>query len=281
MRILAIILIGVLSTVVTAQKDALRFEVASVKPSKPDPQKPPIVLPPVGGRFLATNTPLRLLIRIAYGIEEFQISGGPSWIDSSTFEITAKIPDGTPDTLSSVTPMLRTLLAERFKLQTHTERKEQPIYVLTFARDDEQLGPNLKPSTADCSNAAEEMRKRVAAVASGRIVAIPNPGDTVPCAAVGDTSGGGFGLRANGQPLAALIQFLMPITERVVADKTGLTGLYDWVLRYDPGVPQPSRTNQNPDLFTALREQLGLKLEQARAPVEVLIIDSVDQPSPD
>ena len=117
------------------------------------------------------------------------------------------------------------LLAERFTLQTHTERKEQPIYVLTFARDDQQLGPNFKSSTTDCSNAAEEMRKRVAAVASGRIAPIPNPGDTVPCAAVGDTSGGGFGLRANGHPIAALIQFLMPITERVVVDRTELAGL--------------------------------------------------------
>ncbi len=176
MRVITIILVGVLSTTRAAQGTSIRFEVASVKPSKPDPQKPPIVLPPVGGRFLATNTPLRLLIRIAYGIEEFQISGGPSWIDSSTFEITAKLPDGTPDTLSSMTPMLRTLLAERFKLQTHTERREQAIYVLTFVRDDKQLGPNLKPSTTDCSNAAEEMRKRVAAVASGRIGPIPNPG---------------------------------------------------------------------------------------------------------
>jgi uncharacterized protein (TIGR03435 family) len=91
--------------------------------------------------------------------------------------------------------MLRTLLAERFKLRTHAEREEQPIYVLTFARDDKQLRPNLKPSTTDCSNAAEEMQKRVSAVMSGRLGPIPSPGETVPCAAVGDSSGGGFGQR--------------------------------------------------------------------------------------
>ena len=262
-----------------AQQPLPRFEVASVKPRIPDPSMPPLVLPPVGGRFLATNTPLRVLISIAHGIQDFQIIGGPSWIDSSTFDITAKIPNGTPSTIPSITPMLQTLLAERFRLRTHTETKEGSIYVLTFARDNKQLGPNFKRSTTDCTKAAEDMEKRAAAVASGSIGPVPTPGETIPCAAVHDTSGG-FGLRANGQPLTALLQFLMPLTERTVQDRTGLTGLYDWVLTYDPGVRRPGRPNNGPDLFTALQEQLGFKLESSRGPVEFLVIDSVEMPTP-
>jgi uncharacterized protein (TIGR03435 family) len=275
-----LILLVVSGFPLVAQQSAPAFEVASVKPRTPDPSMPPLVLPPVGGRFLVTNTPLRVLISIAHGIQDFQIIGGPSWIDSSTFDITAKTPNGTPSKIPSITPMLQTLLAERFRLRTHTETKEGSIYVLTFARDNKQLGPNFKRSTTDCSKAAEEMEKRAAAVASGSIGPVPTSGETIPCAAVHDTSGG-FGLRANGQPLTALTQFLMPLTERIVQDRTGLTGLYDWVLSYDPGVRRPGRLNNGPDLFTALQEQLGLKLESARGSVEMLVIDSVDRPTPD
>ena len=279
---LGLLLVGlvVAASSLAAQSGVSRFEVASVKPRTPDPLAPPLVLPPIGGRFLATNTSLRVLLSIAHGIQDFQIVGGPSWIDSSAFDITAQMPDGTPSTIPSITPMLQTLLAERFRLRTHTETREGPIYVLTFARDDRQFGPNFKRSTTDCSKAAEELEKRAAAVASGRIGPVPTPGETVPCAAVHDTSAG-FGLRANGQPLTALTQFLMPLTERMVQDRTGLTDLYDWLLTYDPDVRRPGRPNNGPDLFTALQEQLGLKLQSSRGPVEVLVIDSVEPPTPD
>ena len=276
---LAVLVVLLATSVPLISQTPPRFEVASVKPRTPDPSMPPLVLPSVGGRFLATNTPLRVLLSIAHGMQDFQIIGGPSWIDSSTFDITATIPNGTPSTIPSIVPMLQTLLADRFRLRTHTETKDGSIYVLTFARDNKQLGPNIKRSTTDCSKAAEEMEKRAAAVASGSIASIPTPGETIPCAAVHDTSVG-FGLRANGQPLTALLQFLMPLTERTVQDRTGLTGLYDWVLTYDPGVRRPGRPNNGPDLFTALQEQLGLKLESSRGPVKFLVIDSVEMPTP-
>ena len=281
-RLVFVVLCSAMAASLAAQQPAAKFEVASVKPSTLDPQKPPLVLPSVGGRFIATNAPLRLLIQIAFEVQDFQIVGGPSWIATSVFEITATIPEATPATLPSITPLLRTLLAERFGLRTHGEKREHQIYALRLVRDANQLGPNLKPSITDCSNASELAAKRTAAVAAGGVGAlIFKPGETVPCAAVADTFGGGFGLRANGQPLVALTQFLMPLTERIVRDETGLSGLYDWDLRYDPGVPQPGRaSSQHPDLFTAVREQLGLKLETDTAPIDVIVIDSVERPTP-
>jgi uncharacterized protein (TIGR03435 family) len=281
------------------------FEVASVKPSNPNPGSPlgaiPMVMPPVNGRFSATNVPLRLLIRIAYAVQDFQIVGGPSWQMSNKFDITAKAAEGTATAMPAVLSMVKTLLADRFKLKVHTETRELPISALVIARSDKKLGPDMKPSTADCSHAQAEAQKRADVLAKGGPTALaavlPKPGESIPCSMqpLMNPAAGGFGLRGNGQPMMALVQLLTQATGRIVQDKTGLTGLYDWELRFDPeilmrmasqaGVNLPGGASlppsDSPSLLTALQEQLGLKLDSERGPVEVLVIDSAELPEPD
>ena len=130
------------------------FEVASVKPSNPDLPGPGGM--PVGGRFNASNLTLRELILRAYDLSDSQLAGGPDWQTSRRFDIQAKATDPVAG-MTAMRLMLKTLLADRFKLKVHTERREMPIYALVVARDDRQLGPNIIRSTADCSDAEQEL----------------------------------------------------------------------------------------------------------------------------
>jgi uncharacterized protein (TIGR03435 family) len=296
------------------------FEVASIKLSDPNNSSPlamiPIVLPQGPGRLSATNVPLRLLVRMAYQVQDFQIIGGPSWQLSQKFDIVAKAEGSTAADTSQLMPMMKALLEDRFKLKTHKETREMPIDTLVIARNDGKLGPNLRPSTSDCKSAQaqEEQQKRAQAASaalkgdpSALAGLLPKPGEVVPCSmtpmiggAQGAAAGGtpSFGLRGNGQPLAVLVQILSQATSKTVQDKTGLTGLYDFELTFDPAVflrtasqlginiPQPPAgvnlpPSDTPSLLTALREQLGLKLDSTRGPVEVLVIDSAEMPTPD
>src|SRR5688572_6814376 len=163
------------------------FEVVSVKPSDPNASSSIFgsalsVRPQGAGGFSVSSIPLRLLIRMAYGVQDFQIVGGPSWQMSSKFDIAAKATEGTKGT--ELLPMMKTLLAERFRLKTHTETRELPIYALTLARSDGTLGPDLKPSSADCSNAAADAQKRAEEIAKGGSAALLSmlaKGETIPC----------------------------------------------------------------------------------------------------
>ncbi len=287
----------------------VRFEVASVKPSDPNASTGIMgsmlsVRPQGAGGIAISNIPLRLLIRFAYaGLQDFQIVGGPSWQMSSKFDITAKAPEGTKST-EALLPMMKTLLADRFKLTTHTETRELPIYALIVARSDGTLGPDITPSSADCSNAAADAQKRAEEIAKGggaALISMLAKGETIPCTIMPainpSTPAAGFALRGNGQAMTGLTQFLTQVTGRMVQDKTGLTGLYDFELRFDPqvlmamlpqlGVNIPAAATANlpgsdsPALLTALQEQLGLKLDSQRGPVEVLVIDSAEMPQPD
>ena len=134
----------------------VRFEVASVKPSDPNASSGvfgsiPAMRPQGAGGIAVSNMPLRLLVRMAYGVQDFQLVGGPSWQMSSKFDITAKAPEGTTKGTQDLLPMMKTLLADRFKLKTHTETRELPTYALIVARSDGKLGPDIKPSSSDCS----------------------------------------------------------------------------------------------------------------------------------
>ncbi len=303
MRISAFVLIAIALASVAApaaQEKSPAFEVASVKPSNPNPNGPlgmfPMVMPAPNGRLTATNVPLRLLVRMAYGVQDFQIDGGPSWQLSQRFDITAKAEDGSPATMTAMLPMLKTLLAERFKLRVHTETRELPVSSLVIAREDGKLGPNLKPTTSDCSNAQAENQKLAEAVAKGGPEALtgvlPKPGETRRCAMMPSMGPGGFGMRADGQPISVLAQLLTQATGRIVTDKTGLTGLYDWEIKFDPQIMMqiasqvgvnlpPGATppqSDSPSLLTALREDLGLKINSERGPVEILVIDSAEMP---
>jgi uncharacterized protein (TIGR03435 family) len=267
------------------------FEVASVKFSNPDSSGDPLArlmrVRSAADRFMAANVPLRHLVRLAYDLEDFRIDGGPSWQMSQRFDISAKAEDGFKGGEAEMMPMLRTLLADRFKLRVHMETRDLPIHALVIARDDGRLGRNLKPSSSDCPEA--ERQKLADTVAKGGIAEIlGRPGETRRCvlASFGDTDG--VGLRANGQPMSVIAQMLTGVTGRIVQDKTGLTGLYDWEMKFDVlsmgvNLPKPAngRESNAPSLLTALREELGLKLESDRGPVEVLVIDGAELPTPD
>jgi bla regulator protein blaR1 len=257
------------------------FEVASVKPNKSGIAKVMIQTQP-GGRFTAENVTLRSLILFAYRLQQPQLTGGPSWLDSDRFDIIAKGGDESGDLFdadrrgetSRVHLMLRTLLAQRFTLGVHTEGRELPIYALVRARSDGKLGPELRPSTLDCT----------AAAARG---ALPPPGS----ASCGIRIGGAPGtMVAGGASIAQLANTLTNWVGRVVFDRTGLSGDFDFTLKWTPdqmpdgfgkkvaaGGLAPADPN-GPSIFTALQEQLGLKLDSQRGPVDVLVIDRAEHP---
>jgi uncharacterized protein (TIGR03435 family) len=269
-----------------------KFEVASVRPNTSGDNKQSVRTYP-GGRYEAINIPPRLLIINSYGLQEQQMVGAPDWIASEQFDIVAKAEgdigpavnrDGSPSRLQL---MIRALLEERFKLKVHREPKEVPIYELVLARPDGRLGRELKPSTVDCA------ALKAAKPGGGPLPERPKPGERPQCGARV-----GFGeLIAGGQPLLELVSLLAGTVGRSVVDKTGLTGTYDIYLRWTPdrvlqrgagaASNEPIRVNgveidpNGPSIFTALQEQLGLKLEAERGTVEALVIDHIERPSPD
>ena len=260
-RVVTIILVAVLmSTMLTAQQATPTFEVASVRPNVSD--TPPSMTVPSEGTVAITNVPLINIITNAYAMPPFRIVGVPEWVQRERFDITAKPPDDpSPNQLA----MLRTLLEERFKLRVHRESGERPAYDLLIASTNGRLGPRLKRSATDCSAAT---------------FTVPS-GDS-PCAGgfmgVGPTGGA---IVTRGQPLARMIRALSMAVNRSVVDRTGLDGPFDAELRWSTDVNTTPANSDAPSIFTALQEQLGLKLESARAPVEVLVIDSVQRPTPD
>jgi uncharacterized protein (TIGR03435 family) len=258
-------------------QDRARFEVASIKPNQSGAST--IRWTFENGRFTAVNVTLKALVSSAYGspqqpLADFQMIGGPRWLDSARFDVTAVAPPGASHgsgVLSAAAlGMLRTLLEERFQLRTHFEARERAIYALVL-NEEGRLGPRLRQRTADC-----------AAVASGAVKGDPCGGQIFP----GNVS-------ARGASMAQLVSGLarlMPNVGRMVVDRTGLTGTFDVDLTWtpdqlptaDPGpMPIPPVDPNGPSLFTALREQLGLKLESARGSVQVLIIESASEPAPD
>src|SRR5688572_13509314 len=274
------------------------FEVASVKPSDPNPApnnpltQIALMLPQPGGRFTATNTPLRMLIMVGYELQqEAQLAGGPPELLAAKFDITAKAPVAII-AMKELPHMLRTLLADRFKLKTHTESRELPIYDLVLARSDGRLGPDMRPSKSDCSNKSDEIAsQQSAALLKGDFASVT--GKPGPCAATTDTSGGPLNLmmRGDGQDMKQLVDIQQLFTGRTVRDKTGLTGRYDFDMKMDiqmvlamakrmgANIPAAAANIPQADgssLMTALNEQLGLKLESTRGPVNVVIIDSVE-----
>src|SRR5262245_27616795 len=239
-----------------------------------------------GGRFTATNVPLRQLITLAYQVQAFQIEGGPTWLTSDKFNIVAKAdrdfppqqPGGPPGPLQQ---MMQALLEERFKLAVHRETKERAVYALIMARNDGKLGPQLRQSTTDCA-------AFVGARGRGGPPTPLQPGERPQC---GMRMGRGE-LSAGSVPLSQIATVFSGFLRRVVLDRTGLTGSFDVDLTCTPdqipqGPPPPGAPElppidpNGPSIFTAVQEQLGLKLDAERGPVDVLVVDTVEPPTPD
>jgi len=247
----------------------LTFEVASIKPSAPDAQGSGIQFMP-GGGLRMTNITLKQMITFAYGVQDFQVLGGPGWINSERYDVLAK-----PETSSDAgdAPMnagkmtdeqfrtaqermrarLQPLLAERFQLASHRETKEQPVYALVVGKG----GSKLRVTKG------------------GR--------------RIGMTRGK---ITSEGEPLPFLAQLLSNLLGRPVLDQTGLKGDFDFELNWTPepgqlGGPMkplaaeasPPPEENGPSLFTAIQEQLGLRLESTKGPVETIVIDRAERAS--
>src|SRR5262245_54212311 len=275
-----------------ASRSDERFEVAAIKPNDGKDVKRVALMMQPGGHLQATNVSLSMLVRFAFAIQEFQIVGLPEWKDSEGFDIYAKAEhDPPPGELGAIGPnqkMLQALLADRFKLTAHLEKREMPIYALVAARSDGKLGPGLRRSTVDCvALMAERGRQGMPP---------PAPGQPMQC---GFRIGPGQ-MNGGSMPLSQLATSLSNFVQRVVVDRTGIAGNFDLDLKYTldqttmANAMGPAKaaaiagaaasapaSSDAPGLFTALQEQLGLKLESARGAVDVLVIEYVDRPSPD
>jgi len=251
-----------------------RFEVASVRrnvsasqTSAPGPLSRTGPLP--GGGYIAGGLRLIDLIRSAYRLQAAQVVGAPSWVNDERYDIEARAPGATP---AQNNVMLRALLFDRFGMRAHVETRELPVYALMPVKPG-VLGPGLK-TTGECAKGPP----------------VDAPDQPMPC---GVLQFGAGQLNAAGASMGQLASIAMNMAQytgvdRIVLDRSGLTGNYFFQLRFRPVgrgggpsvAPNPD-AQQRPDFFTALREEFGLKLEPQTAPIEVLVIDRIDRPTPD
>ena len=247
------------------------FEVVSVKPSAPGSHGMFIRTAP-GGRVNMTNMTLKEMIIIAYRVQPHQVSGGPPWLDSLHYDISAKA-ESTPKQ-GDIQLMLQAMLADRFQLTIHRETKELPIYALMLARKDGKLGPSLT-ETKEGSCVPFDPTKPPAP---------PQPGSR-PCGMMRMQQ---RELDGTSIPVSNLIPMFSRTLGRTVVDKTGLTGNYDIHMQWTPDetqlallppdAPKPAPSDETgPSFFTAIQEQLGLKLESQKGPVEVIVIDRAEK----
>ena len=287
-RTLAAMLVA-LATLIPLRAQAPRFEIVSIKPTPPETQGGGFQLLP-GGRVTWRNSTLKGMVAAAYQRftwDSREIVGGPDWFNEARFDVVALAPGGLPPVdadgfPSQLLAMVRAVLANRFRLVAHWETRERSLYDLVLDRADRRLGPKLVPVAMDCAQ-----------IAAATVAGSPpgsRPGRGRECNFSLTAEGGA--LQGNAVTIAVLARFLAAEgLGREVVDRTGLSGTFDVDLLYLPehavgGIPPERlaldpRFQGRPALITALREQLGLKLEATRGPVEVLVIDSVERPTPD
>jgi uncharacterized protein (TIGR03435 family) len=240
-----------------AQPPAARseFEVASIKPNVSGDLGR--YIRPAAGRFTVSNMTVKDLLAIAYQVRDFQVSGGPGWINSDHYDIEAKADrNATPKHMAE--QMLQALLEDRFKLKVHRETKELPVYELTVAKNGLKIHPAKEGSCSDVDPTKQAALNR-------------KPSDF--CGYVGMRGGS---LEATKQSISDLATTLSFVLGRTVVDKTGLKEAFDIHLEF---APNDAADSTSPSIFTAVQEQLGLKLESGKGPVEVLVIDQVEKPS--
>jgi uncharacterized protein (TIGR03435 family) len=270
------------------------FEVASVRRNTSGAQvsQGPMIYP--GGRLVAINITVRLLIANAFGLPPGRVTGGPAWIDVDRFDVEARAPSAASQ--DQIRAMLRTLLAERFRLASHIEPTERPIFALIRARGDGRLGPRLRPSGPDCAPITPP---------TGGSALPPPPPNGEPGAVFAGNSRPepGTSLVAPGSTPSRCGRMFLPgylagrqitigdfaaavanFARRPTVDRTGLTGYYDLDVTFSPQMAPPAdpaaAPEDGPSLFAALEEQLGLRLESDRGIVDLLAIDRVEPPTP-
>jgi uncharacterized protein (TIGR03435 family) len=241
---------------IAAQSSKPAFEVASVKRNLSGPFASGQNVRP-GGVFSATNQSLERLIQFAYGIDAAQLEGGPGWVREYRYDVSARAAGEVP--IDQLRLMVQSLVEDRFRLRVRREQREMPILELRTARSDGRVGPNLH----DCSNSRD-----TAGISSHEKPFTAPPGGSV---SAGDCAS-----------LESLARMASRRLQTTVVDKTGLKGQWRYDIYYGPDLPAPGAGNPDlPSFVGALREQLGLRLERASGTVEVLVIDSVQEPTED
>jgi uncharacterized protein (TIGR03435 family) len=232
------------------------FEVATIKRNVSGAEDGAMGFQP-GGRFRAVAFDPRRMIAVAYGtgrrLQPQQVIGGPDWLSREFYDITAKVsPEfaaGSPEQLFPQLPLfVQSLLEERFGLRVHRETRDIPVYTLEFASRDRSFGPRFGRSSADCRTDPDSCRFR------------PVPGR----------------VQTGAVAMPTLTNFLATVVDRFIVDRTGLDGTFRLELEWSP-----DQSGDGPSIFTALPEQLGLRLDAGRAPVDVLVIDHVERPTED
>ena len=266
MRMLSVapVLLGLCVTPAPAQSPAanpettprLTFEVASIKPAKPDMRQGGFIQPLPGGQtYRAENAPLRLMIKLMYKINDQQIVGGPDWMNTDLWDVEAKAEHAT--TLDNLHIMFQNMLVDRFQLKFHKETKELPAFVLTLDKHGSKLKANDSPEPWD-----------------------------IPIQPAGPRK-----IKGTRVPMTYFCWWISQLLNEPVVNQTGLNGNYDFTLELPPppDAPPPapgepdqrlmmSPSDMSPDLFAAMKEQLGIVVEKRKAPVEVFVIDHVEKP---
>jgi uncharacterized protein (TIGR03435 family) len=269
-----------------ADAAALAFDVTSVKPNRSGDANMRLDMSP--GRYVWRNATLKQLVGAAYqrqGFDDRDVLGGPKWFDTDRFDVEGRSDRPATDASGFPGPvfaMVRTMLADRFKLAVHEETRERSVYALVRARGDGQLGPRLRPLDIDCAEIMRQMTR-------GERPPV-QPDGSLPCA-VGRTPGHLIARGLTMQQLANVVKRSFGRTpgavERPVIDRTGLSGYYFADLEFaeapvarEPGAPAIA-ADSAPSIFTALQEQLGLRLEPTRGTVDVLVVDRAEPPTAD
>ena len=221
--------------------------------------------PRPGGRYRLTNVPARSMIAIAWSIPSDRVLGGPGWIVTDRFDLDATMKESA--TVDETRAMMRAFLRGRFSLAAHVEQRDLPVYNLTLARPGGQLGPTLERSSFDCTNLAARKQEAAEALAA-------RPGRML-CGFTVDTGT----LDAGGATMETLAQILTPQVGRPVRDRTGLSGSYNVALKWTSALGADVAGGDTVSIFTAVQEQLGLKLESGTAPLDVVVIDRIERPT--
>jgi uncharacterized protein (TIGR03435 family) len=301
-----VVLVGTRAIGQQAGVGALRFEVASIKPAmSPADYGRAMASGANGGRvsfpFFGVRTQpggrlqalanLQGLILTAYGIQSYQIEGGPTWLTTDYFEVAAKSERETA-TDPELFDMLKSLLAERFGLRVHVETRQATVHTLTIARADGRLGSDLRPTSPECIASLEERKKAGASAPPLQAPREPAARMEPICGMTSErmtprTATATFTM--SGQPFSSLVARISREVSAPVADQTGLTGLFDVTLEFEtsrkfsgapPAGPDPNNTDPLPvPLAQALQQQLGLKLEKGIGPLPITIVDAAEHPS--
>ena len=270
-----LIVAAVTASAPVASQDAgaAAFDVISIRPQDGDPS----FIPSTPRRFVDVNATLRSLVTWAWDVRGFQVEGGPDWAGSQRFDVSATT--SRPVSETTMRLMVRQLLADRFRLQTRVETREMTRYALRMARTDGRLGPSLQRATRDCSAILAARFGAPAPADSGEPECPWRVGISPPVAR----------MMVDGTPMRAFAGLLERLVNRKVVDETGLQGAFDIRLEFSsdqmpipipPGDTPPAAPRDGLSLFTALEDQLGLELRSVRGPVDVIVIESAERPSP-